>query len=89
MFSEINATNIQGLDAADYADAISILSNEDEYVFNIVSAPGLIYSYGDHKVQLDSMMSLSSNRGDNIAVVDLSPYGSMVSNAAGNAGRTR
>jgi|TARA_B110000879_G_scaffold65610_1_gene92088 hypothetical protein len=86
MFSEINATNIQGLDAADYADAISILSNEDEYVFNIVSAPGLIYSYGDHKVQLDSMMSLSSNRGDNIAVVDLSPYGSMVSNAAGNAG---
>ena len=86
MFSEITATNIQGLDAADYADAISILSNEDEYVFNIVSAPGLIYSYGDHKVQLDSMMSLSSNRGDNIAVVDLSPYGSMVSSAAGNAG---
>ena len=86
MFSEITATNIQGLDAADYADAISILSNEDEYVFNIVSAPGLIYSFGDHKVQLDSLMSLSSNRGDNIAVVDLSPYGSMVSSAAGNAG---
>ena len=86
MFSEITATNIQGLDAADYADAISILSNEDEYVFNIVSAPGLIYSFGDHKVQLDSLMSLSSNRGDNIAVVDLSPYGSMVSTAAGNAG---
>ena len=85
MFSEITATNIQGLDAADYADAISILSNEDEYVFNIVSAPGLIYSFGDHKVQLDSLMSLSSNRGDNIAVVDLSPYGSMVSSAAGNA----
>ncbi len=85
MFSEITATNIQGLDAADYADAISILSNEDEYVFNIISAPGLIYSFGDHKVQLDSLMSLSSNRGDNIAVVDLSPYGSMVSSAAGNA----
>jgi len=84
-FSEISAGNTQGLEAADYSDAISILTNQDEYVFNIVSAPGLIYSFGDHKTQLDAVISLASNRGDNIAVVDLSAYGTSVSNAAGNA----
>lgn len=85
MFSEITNANTQGLVAANYADAISILTNQDEYVFNIISAPGLIYSFGDHKTQLDSIISLASDRGDNIAVVDLSPYGTSVSNAAGNA----
>jgi len=85
MFSEISNANTQGLVAANYADAISILTNQDEYVFNIISAPGLIYSFGDHKTQLDSIISLASDRGDNIAVVDLSPYGTSVSNAAGNA----
>ena len=84
-FSEISAGNTQGLEATDYADAISILTNQDEYVFNIVSAPGLIYSFGDHKTQLDAVISLASSRGDNIAVVDLSAYGTSVSNAAGNA----
>jgi hypothetical protein len=84
-FSEISAGNTQGLEAADYSDAISILTNQDEYVFNIVSAPGLIYSFGDHKTQLDAVISLASSRGDNIAVVDLSSYGTSVSNAAGNA----
>ena len=84
-FSEISAANTQGLEATDYADAISILTNQDEYVFNIVSAPGLIYSFGDHKTQLDAVISLASSRGDNIAVVDLSAYGTSVSNAAGNA----
>jgi len=85
MFSEISNANTQGLVAANYADAISILTNQDEYVFNIISAPGLIYSFGDHKTQLDSIISLASDRGDNIAVVDLSPYGTSVSNAAGNS----
>jgi uncharacterized protein len=84
-FADISNANTQGITAADYADAISILTNQDEYVFNVISAPGLIYNYGDHKTQLDSVISLASSRGDCIAVVDLSPYGSTVSNAAGHA----
>lgn len=83
-FANITNANTQGLSASDYADSISILTNQDEYVFNIVSAPGLIYNYGDHKTQLDSVISLAQDRGDCIAVVDLSPYGSTVSNAAGH-----
>ena len=84
-FSEITNGNTQGLVAANYENAFGLLTNEDEYVFNIISAPGLIYNYGDHKTQLDTMISLAQDRGDCIAVVDLSPYGSTVAGAAGHA----
>ena len=84
-FGDITATNTQGLVPANYADSISILGNKDEYVFNIVSAPGLIYDFGAHKVQLDSMISLAETRGDCIAVVDLEQYGATVSNVTAAA----
>ena len=84
-FEDISATNTQGLVAENYESAFSLLTNQDEYLFNIISAPGLIYSYGEHKTQLDSMISLAQDRGDAIAVVDLSPYGTTVSQAAGHA----
>ena len=84
-FGDITADNTQGLVPANYSDSISILGNKDEYVFNIVSAPGLIYDFGAHKVQLDSMISLAESRGDCIAVVDLEQYGATVSNVTAAA----
>ena len=84
-FGDITNANTQGLVASNYKEAFGLLTNQDEYVFNIISAPGLIYSFGDHKTQLDSMISLAQDRGDAIAVVDLSPYGSSVAQAAGHA----
>ena len=86
-FGDISNTDTQGLGTATgYADAISILGNKDEYVFNIVSAPGLIYEFGNHKTQLDSIISLAETRGDAIAVVDTQNYGATVSNVTGTAG---
>jgi len=84
-FGDITDSNTQGLVAANYADAISILGNKDEYVFNIVSAPGLIYDFGSHKTQLDSIVSLAESRGDAIAVIDLEQYGATVSNVTSAA----
>jgi len=84
-FGDITNDNTQGLVAANYTDAISILENKDEYVFNIISAPGLIYDFGDHKAQLDSIISLAQNRGDSIAVIDVEQYGATVSNAVAAA----
>jgi len=85
-FGDINGTDTQGLgNASYYQDAISILGNKDEYVFNIISAPGLIYEFGDHKTQLDSIISLAETRGDAIAVVDVQNYGATVSNVTGTA----
>ena len=84
-FENITNTDTQGLVGANYADSISILGNKDEYVFNIVSAPGLIYDYGTHKTQLDSIISLAETRGDCISVVDLEQYGATVSNVVAAA----
>ena len=79
------ATTTQGLNADVYADALNILGNKDEYVFNIISAPGLIYEFGAHATQLDSMISLAETRGDAIAVVDLQNYGATVAQVTGTA----
>ena len=85
-FGDINNSDTQGLhDATAYEDAIAILSNKDEYVFNIISAPGLFYEFGNHLVQLDSIISLAESRGDCIAVVDTQAHGSSVSEVAGTA----
>jgi hypothetical protein len=76
------STVSQGITVSDYADAISILNNQDEYVFNIISAPGLVYGESGHSTQIDSIISLAESRGDCIAVVDTVGYGTTVSNAA-------
>tara|TARA_R100000278_G_C5474904_1_gene165963 strand:- start:637 stop:2394 length:1758 start_codon:yes stop_codon:yes gene_type:complete len=81
-FSNIGATS-QGINQDEYADAINILGNKDEYVFNIISAPGLIYQH--HSTQLDSIISLAEDRGDCIAVVDLRTYGSTVAQVSSGA----
>jgi phage tail sheath protein FI len=78
--------NTQGLEAGDYANTIAVLENTEEYSFNIISAPGLVYSFAEHGTQLDGIISLAETRGDCIAVVDLVDYGSTVTNTTGQAG---
>ena len=84
-FGDIDGTRSQGFQGGEYASAIAILENKDEYVFNIISAPGLIYGFGAHKTQLDSIISLAETRGDAIAVIDLQNYGATVANTTGTA----
>ena len=74
-----NNNDAQGLVAANYATAISLLSNRDEYQINIVSAPGMIHSSTIGQSVNNSIISLAEQRGDCIAVVDLVPTGSMLS----------
>ena len=81
-FSSISA-NTQGLQGTDYTQEIELLRNKDDYQFNVVSAPGLIYS--DHSIQLDAIISLAESRGDAIAVVDLAGYGANISDVTANA----
>jgi len=79
-FKNINSTDSQGLTPGCYSNIISVLGNTDDYVFNIISAPGLVYELTGHGAQLDSIVSLAETRGDCIAVVDLVDHGSTVSN---------
>lgn len=79
-FDGIGETNTQGVEAADYTNVISLLENTEEYIFNIISAPGLVYAKSGHSTPIDSIISLAETRGDCIAVVDLQDYASTVSN---------
>lgn len=74
------ATNAQGVVGPSYNTAISLLSNKDDYQFNIISTPGLIASNTAAGAQstINSVIALAENRGDCIAVVDLVPTGSSV-----------
>jgi len=81
-FSNIGTTS-QGINGDEYDDAINILGNKDEYVFNIISAPGLLTQH--HSTQTDAIISLAEDRGDCIAVVDLRSYGSTVAQVTAGA----
>ena len=73
-FGEITGVDSQGLTGANYSDVISVLGNNDDYIFNIISAPGLAYNLTGHTTPIDSLISLAETRGDCIAVVDLVDY---------------
>ena len=85
-FKNIDTNDTQGLTPGCYSNIISVLENTDDYVFNIISAPGLIYELSGHSTELDSIISLAETRGDCIAVVDLNDYGSTVSNVTSQSG---
>jgi len=77
-FQNINNGDTQGLAASDYTDAINLLANADEYVYNIITAPGLIYANATHKTPLNTLIANIENRGDAIIVMDLENYGSSI-----------
>lgn len=80
------STNIQGLVAADYAPAIAILENKDDFQFNIISAPGIIHANTTvGKTVNESLVSLAETRGDCIAIVDLVQTGSIAADAVTEA----
>ena len=73
-FGDISGTDSQGLTGGCYTDVISVLENSDDYIFNIISAPGLAHKLPGHTTLVDSIISLAETRGDCIAVVDLVEY---------------
>jgi len=81
MNENITNANIQGFDSASYITAFNLLSNKDEFQFNVLLAPGITLSGN----AASTMISLCENRGDAIAVIDTTLYGSAISSAAGAA----
>ena len=79
----ITADNIQGISPTDYDQAIDLLSNVDDYQFNVVSAPGLIGTL--HATQVTSLVTLAQGRTDCISVIDLAPYNSTIGTVTNQA----
>jgi hypothetical protein len=71
--------NIQGLDNNDYDTAIGLMANQDEYVYNVITVPGL--TKDNATSQISSLINTVQTRGDAVAVIDLVAYGSSTSQA--------
>jgi phage tail sheath protein FI len=76
---DILPTNQQGLDCSTstsrgtyaYRQAISALSNADEFDFNLVVAPGI--NYDDHSYVATSIVDVCERRGDAFYIMDIAP----------------
>jgi hypothetical protein len=84
-YDAISNTDTQGLAATDYTDAINLLANKDDFKYNQVSVPGLIYENATHATQLNTLVSNIEGRGDSIIVMDLKNYGATVVGATTTA----
>ena len=72
-------TNIQGVFPENYTTAINLLSNQDQYVYDAIYAPGI--SNQNASSIVGSLLSTVQNRGDAIAVVDMVGYNQTISSA--------
>ena len=81
MFTDIGSTT-QGLVAANYAIASSLLGNTDEYKFNLITTPGLI---SDVNTAASDFITMAEERGDCFYIVDLTAYTATIGTATAEA----
>jgi hypothetical protein len=84
-YDKISDTDSQGLTADCYTNMINLLSNRDNYQYNVILAPGLVDGFPTHNSNVNLIISNAQNRGDNIYIVDLVGYGSTTSTVVGKA----
>jgi hypothetical protein len=77
-YENINNTNTQGLQASNYTESISLLSNKDEYRYNLITVPGLISSFASHASAISLLISNCQNNGNSMAIIDTVGYGSNI-----------
>ena len=80
---DITANNTQGLEGANYDNMISLLSNTDQFQFNVLFAPGLTNDL--HTTQISNIITNTISRGDNLFVMDLGSFGSSVAGVIAEA----
>jgi phage tail sheath protein FI len=78
-----SANNVQGVFINNYTVGLGLLRNADAYDFNVVYVPGL--NTQNASSAITSVLELAQNRGDAIAVVDVTSYGQNISTAIGNS----
>ena len=78
LYENIGNTLTQGVSSSDYTDAFNLLANRDEFRYNIISAPGLIYTNATHATPLNTLISNVESRGDAIIPLDLENYASSI-----------
>jgi hypothetical protein len=66
----------QGLIGTDYNNMLNLLSNQDDYRFNVLVTPGLLNS--DHTSQVSTALNNTQMRGDSIYIIDPVSYASTI-----------
>jgi len=79
--NDIAATECQGFAAADYTAALTLLSNKDDYSFNLLLVPGVILGTGALSSISDDVIAVCEGRGDSMAIIDTTAYGANVAAA--------
>ena len=82
-YDAIDSTDTQGLVGTDYTNMINLLSNSDDYKFNVLITPGLYDA--DYTTQLTSIISNTQNRGDNLFILDPVKHGATVTDVTSQA----
>jgi hypothetical protein len=80
---DLISTTTQGLAGSDYNNMITLFSNKDLLQFNLLFTPGLLHS--KHPTQVNTIVSNTQNRGDNLYVLDLIDYNSTVASTVTQA----
>ena len=75
------ATNCQGFAPADYTAALTLLSNRDDYSFNLLLVPGVTLGTGALSSLADDVIAVCEGRGDSMAIIDTTAYGANVAAA--------
>ena len=83
LYGDINATDTQGLVGSDYNNMLNLLSNQDDYRFNLLVTPGLIDTL--QTSQMTTALNNTQTRGDSIYIMDLVPYASTITAATTQA----
>jgi len=87
-YDKISNTDTQGLKAAAYIESINLLSNQDAYRYNLITAPGLIAdgtNFPSHVAAVSLLLSVVQSRGDSMTIIDLVGYGSNILPVTTNA----
>ena len=74
---------LEGLVGSDYNNAISLLSNQDEYKYNLITVPGLLKT--QQSTQITNVVNNALSRGDNMAIIDLVDYNTQINTVVTNA----
>ena len=74
---------VYGLSTSDYTSSLTLLANKDEFRFNVITVPGQTTTTG--AATLTTLVNLAQDRGDVIAIIDVTDKGATVNTAVANA----
>jgi hypothetical protein len=78
-----NLAGVYGLVSSNYTSSLNLLANQNEFRYNVITTPGLNQSANSSAIAI--LITNTQNRGDAIAIVDLTAKGATVLTATSKA----